>query len=204
MLWEEVTQGHTGQGLSWVPCPSPVSQGTVSLPPLEHCSAPQRGSSRWGGSKLWATFPLLHGGFPCWTSSSLHVQWELGADLEQLLWSLLEPHPRHCQRCFHPFLLCFFQLLWSPLGTAGTVSSMHPISHLSQSRGWEAHVVRGHSLLRPLVPPWQGSEGQMPAEHFIQRQVMLHWRNPPLTPSLMSIRWQSPKTPPALEPEPCC
>lgn len=45
MLWEEVTQGHTGQGLSWVPCPSPVSQGTVSLPPLEHCSAPRRGSS---------------------------------------------------------------------------------------------------------------------------------------------------------------
>lgn len=121
-----------------------------------------------------------------------------------LLQSCLEPHPRHCQRCFHPFLLCFFQLLWSPLGTAGTVSSMHPISHLSQSRGWEAHVVRGHSLLRPLVPPWQGSEGQMPAEHFIQRQVMLHWRNPPLTPSLMSIQWQSPKTPPALEPEPCC
>lgn len=86
VLWEEVTQR-----LSWVPCPSPVSQGTVFLPPLQHCSAPWRGSSRWGGGELWATFPLFHGGFPCWTSSSLHVHWELGADLEQLSWSLLEP-----------------------------------------------------------------------------------------------------------------
>ncbi|XP_059719715.1 uncharacterized protein LOC132336334 [Haemorhous mexicanus] len=53
----------------------------------------------------------------------------------------------------------------------------------------------------PLVPPWQGSEGQMPAEHFIQGQVLLHQLNPLLTPSQMP----KPKTAScSCEPEPCC
>lgn len=57
------------------------------------------------------------------------------------------------------------------------------------------------ALLGPLVPPWQGSEGQMPAEHFIQRQVLLHWLNPPLTPSQMP----KPKNAScSCESEPCC
>lgn len=48
--WEEVTQRDTGQRLFWVPHPSPAFWGTVYLQPLEHCSAPWRGSFQWGGT----------------------------------------------------------------------------------------------------------------------------------------------------------
>lgn len=42
-----------------------------------------------------------------------------------------------------PSPLLLLELLWSPLGSAGAVSSMHPASHLSQHQGLEAQAVRG-------------------------------------------------------------
>lgn len=155
VLWEEVTQR-----LSWVPCPSPVSQGMVFLPPLQHCSAPWRGSSRWGGGELWATFPLLHGGFPCWTSSSLHVQWELGADLEQLSWSLLEPcSPQTLTAMLSPlpslllpaplesFRLCWDCLLHaaclSPFPVPGVGSTRCEGTLTAEAFGTSLSVIRG-------------------------------------------------------------
>lgn len=111
MLWEAVTQRTRSRDFSG--CPIPALYFGAQCPCSPWSTAQPHGEAASSGEvcELWAPFPLHHGGFPCWTSFFLHVQWELGADLEQLSWSLLEPYPRHCQGFFHPLLLCFFQLL---------------------------------------------------------------------------------------------
>lgn len=81
------------------------------LLPLSHqpcsaaCSCRQpcgEAASDGEGISYWAPFFCSHHGFPCWTSSSLHGQWEPRGDAEQPLLSRQKPWFCRAARSFAP------------------------------------------------------------------------------------------------------